>query len=448
MQGEERTPERIRHGLLEHTVRGAHERSPFWRARLEAAGGAPLEAFHSLPLLTKREAAAAGDALYAVGFERNLDRVVLSSGTRREGRAVLCVRRQPCEDEAVARYLELWVGRPSEPSTRRASGAVVELWNVAHGLPAGAASPGVFRVPWMPHVNFLELALSALEDAAREGNGRIAVVRGSVSALLTVAAGARHLGVKLRAFGVSALATNSYEATSRTRRVLREAFGDVAIHDSYSLSEFTSPATECEDCGARHFTVPPILPELFDAAGRRRVDWRPGTVGRLVLTGLAPFVQRTPLLRYDTGDLVEATGFCPAEGDEGFRPLGRESDAAMVEMDGAPQPVVLPSHLYELVDGLEGVARAPHPIEQLGMLPLSDLGPPRAFARTTGPRSVVVQVVAVEGLNAARTAQLTDALRDGLLSINPSLRTFLASGGDLRVQSVPSAELPDRLFKP
>ncbi|MGA9521835.1 MAG: hypothetical protein WBV82_10240 [Myxococcaceae bacterium] len=445
---EERTPEKIRHGLLEHTVGEAHERSPFWRARLEAAGGAPLEAFHNLPLLTKPEAAAAGEALYADGFERNLDRVVLSSGTRREGRAVLCVRRQPCEDEAVSRYLELWIDGPRDAAPQRPTGSVVELWNVAHGLPSGAASPGVFRVPWMPHVNFLELALSALEDASREGNGRIAILRGSVSALLTVAAGARHLGVELRHFGVSALATNSYEATSRTRRLLREAFGDVAIHDSYSLSEFTSPATECEDCGARHFTVPPILPELFELSGRGRLDGSPGTVGRLVLTGLAPFVQRTPLLRYDTGDLVEATGFCPAEGDEGFRPLGRASDAAIVEVDGTARPVVLPSHLYELVDGLEGVARAPHPIEQLGVLPPSGLGPPRAFARTTGPRAVVVQVVVVEGLDAARTAQLADTLRDGLLSVNPSLRSFVASGGELQVQTVPSAELPDRLFKP
>ncbi len=445
MSAEERTPEKIRRGLLEHTVREAHERSPFWRTRLQAAGGSPVEAFAGLPLLTKREAAAAGETLYATGFERNLDRVVLSSGTRREGRAVLCVRRQPCEDEAVTRYLELWLP-PSRPAG--GTGTLVELWNVAHGLPTGAPTAGVFRVPWMPHVNFLELALSALQDASREGGGRIAVVRGSVSALLTLAAGARHLGVTLRTLGVNALATNSYEATSRTRRLLREAFGEVAIHDSYSLSEFTSPATECEDCGARHFTVPPILPELFELSGHRALAWAPGTIGRLVLTGLSPFVQRTPLLRYDTGDLVEATGFCAAEGDEGCRPLGRASDAAIIEVDGAPRPVVCPSHLYELVDGLDGIARAPHPVEQLGVLPPSGLGPPRAFARATGPRSVVVQVAVEQGLGPARIGQLTDALRAGLISVNRWLEASLAAGAELKIEPVESERLPDRLFKP
>ncbi len=465
-------PAAVRDALLAETVAHARGRSPFWRARLEGTGAAdPVEAFRRLEPLTKREAIAAGDALQAGGFDRADDRIVLSSGTRREGGGCLYVRRQPAEEEALATFLDGLRGA----GTAEAPGppAVVELWNVWHGLPPGAPPAGTFRVPWMPHDNFFELARAAFEDAARFGGGRIDAVRGSVSALLALAASAARRGdAPLSRYGVRAVGTNSYEATGRSRRLIAAAFGDVPIIDSYSLSEFTTPAPKCEACAGRHFAYPPLLPELFEpeigaapggaggpggpggpGGGPRPVEWRPGAVGRLVLTGLVPFVQRTPLLRYDTGDLVAATGDCAAADDLGFRVLGRAVDAVAVAIDGRARLVLFPADLEHAVDDQPHAARAAHLLERLGVLEGCDLGPPKVVARAEpaaggeAAARIVVEVAAVPHATDVERRTLAGTLRQALLARSEPLRGFVDGGGALEVRAVDAGAIPDRLFK-
>ncbi len=448
----------VRRALLPETVAFAHERSRFWRARLEAAGlrrggrAAAVAAFERLPPLGKAEAAAAGSDLYASGFDRARDRVVLSSGTRREGRAVLLVRRHPEEEAALERHVAGLARPGGARAPRPGPPIVVELWNAAHGLPPGGPAPGTFRAPWMAHPNFPELALAALEDAMRAGRGRIDAVRGSVSALLALAAAAEARSVRLPRFGVAAVGTTAYELTARARRRIEGAFGAPAF-DSYSLSELATPAPECRACGAHHFALPPLLSELFPARDgpRRPLRWRAGAVGRLAVTGLHPFVQRTPLLRYDTGDLVRATGYCAARGDDGFRPLGRAADAVFAPVSGVPRPVVFPTDLFRAADEIEGIARALHPLEQLGVLEPCGLGPPKARARAglaAGRPVVRVEAAARRGAGASRGRAIAVALRARLLAANAGLRRLLGEGGGFAVRIVAPDDLADGLFKP
>jgi hypothetical protein len=169
------------------------------------------------------------------------------------------------------------------------------------------------------------------------------------------------------------------------------------------------------------------------------------------LTGLHPFVQRTPLLRYDTGDLVASTGPCETAGDFGIRFLGRAVDAVRGEVEGRLRVLVYPTDLYRIADELEGIARATHPVEELGIVSRCGLGAPkaRALAAHDGSRTTVhVEVAVREGATAAERSGLGEILRQGLLSANEALRRHVALGGELVVRVVGACDLADRLFKP
>ena len=91
----------LRDYLLGPTLDHAAHQSPFWHQRL-AGKAALVDGVAGLPLLpvtTRAQLAAAGVDLYA-GTTALSDQVVLSSGTTREGRQRLLVRRSREELQA------------------------------------------------------------------------------------------------------------------------------------------------------------------------------------------------------------------------------------------------------------------------------------------------------------------------------------------------------------
>ena len=90
--------------------------------------------------------------------------------------------------------------------------------------------------------------------------------------------------------------------TAGLRRRAREALGDIAIVETYALTE-TLPlgGVPCSH-GHLHFESSHGLVEVIGLDGRTQA--RPGELGTLVLTPFPPFRETTLLLRYDTEDLV------------------------------------------------------------------------------------------------------------------------------------------------
>ena len=94
--------------------------------------------------------------------------------------------------------------------------------------------------------------------------------------------------------------------TPGMRRRIEEAFG-VPVHIAYGLDELGWVAAMCTEGQRYHVHPERAIVEIVDDAGQP-VD--PGTPGRLLVTLLGN--PAMPLLRYDTGDLVEAVeGPCP-----------------------------------------------------------------------------------------------------------------------------------------
>jgi phenylacetate-CoA ligase len=110
------------------------------------------------------------------------------------------------------------------------------------------------------------------------------------------------LGYRPADFGLETILTGGETVTSGLRRRLPALFGLAAIVEGYGMTETFTAAGQV--CSAGHLHVHPAhaLVEVVDHERGARTG--PGAVGTLVVTPLPPFCETTPLLRYDTEDLV------------------------------------------------------------------------------------------------------------------------------------------------
>jgi phenylacetate-CoA ligase len=88
-------------------------------------------------------------------------------------------------------------------------------------------------------------------------------------------------------------------------RDLATEFLGADIHDTYSCEEIGVVAVQCSECRRYHAMDDAVIVEIVDRDGN---PCRPGEVGRILVTPLLGYA--TPLLRYDIGDLAEASDGC------------------------------------------------------------------------------------------------------------------------------------------
>jgi phenylacetate-CoA ligase len=104
---------------------------------------------------------------------------------------------------------------------------------------------------------------------------------------------------------LKALIAISEQLTPSMRSFVERRF-QVPVHQVYGLTEFGLVAVRCE-AGRYHVHRENCLVEILDQNGRACA---PGETGFVIVTGLRNFAM--PLMRYNTGDLAEATdGHCP-----------------------------------------------------------------------------------------------------------------------------------------
>lgn len=117
------------------------------------------------------------------------------------------------------------------------------------------------------------------------------------------------------------------------RRRLEETWGFKARNANFGVSDvlcnFAAQTEQCEDLHLLACDV--LFPELVEADSGRRLPWRAGERGELVLTHLAK--QAQPLVRFRTGDIVDliATDTAPCgRTAPRFRVVGRADDMVVV----------------------------------------------------------------------------------------------------------------------
>lgn len=408
----------VRARLLPLTLAWAARAVPYYRRALK---GRPLR-LEALPFLDKPTAIAHQARLLA--GPREAFTGVVSSGTHHGG-ALLRVPHGDDETAAAHAFLAARAGpRPARP------GWVLEVRAAHHGV-VGPPAPGRLVVPWTYSAQSLRHVEALLAGPQPDGRRVTAMVIGA-GALLPLTTWLLSRGVDARRFRLAALGTTSFRLAPRWRALVEEVWGCRAF-DNFSLSELPTPALECDACGFNHWLGPPVVAEVVEPATRRPL--RAGT-GVLVVTTLAPFVTRMPLLRYWTGDVVTLGPRCARAGERGFRSRGRLAQSLWTPRDGL---LVAALDVADFLEGRPEVARHPHPMEVLGLVPPGDCGAVKfelALAGTARRRVARVRVeLRFDPLVFSDEAgALGEALAAHLLAASPALRRLEASGrGELEV---------------
>ncbi len=406
--------------LLPKTLEHAAANSPFYAAWLGDAWRDVKEPadLQKLPVLEKSVCVDEQERMRC-GPPAN-DFGSVSSGTTRVGKRFFRVERCPEETEALEEFYEM-VGAGE---ARKNLPLTLHILTPNHGLPSTAAPPNTLRIAWAYARNVMNLVEQALRSEV--GGRRITVMRVSMSVLKQLTVWFREQGIDTREFGLQEIGTYAAQVTPRWRAIVEEAWG-ARVFDNYSLSELKTAATECDGCGFYHFTEPPIVAEYLDPRTGAPSD---DEIAHLVLTGLYPYVQRTPLIRYATNDLVRRGPVCAAAGSAGFRFVGRRNQTLFDDEHW----LLLPALLEVIVDDEGEVARHIHPSERAERMPLGSVGDAKFRAALVDGRVVVtVATIYDPALFPHNVAALRERLRARILDAHPGLR---ASGRALDVELV------------
>jgi phenylacetate-coenzyme A ligase PaaK-like adenylate-forming protein len=199
----------------------------------------------------------------------------------------------------------------------------------------------------------IEQALSILQKNFRLTNvaSRVTQVHGEINNHKVLLSILLSRGLKPEILPVKVLGSSGYASRFWINRL--EKAWQARFVNHYSLSEIFGGAAACFDCGWFHVETH-VVPQIADPVTHSHLD---EGVGVLVLTELYPLIRFQPLIRYNTGDLVEAgLSQCPRDnGNLSFRMLGRFCRAIIDENNRTV--LVCPSTLHELLDEIPSVKK-------------------------------------------------------------------------------------------
>lgn len=277
-------------GLLRHAWRY----SPFWQARLRAAGfrpeeGSDMSAFARLPILTRAELQENAEAIRAHSPEMTAQTLSTARSSGSTGRPV-----------AVERYT---------PTYRPLYQAMSLLENYWHGRDGSQPLAVVKDMPdgtqphWGPLFQMLgKTGPSHIRNLLKHPPEDIAAWLLDLRPpyLLTTPAMAGRLAELVEGeLSLRQIITFGETVTPELRALAERAFG-ARIADRYSCEELGWVALQCPKHAHYHALSALLLVEIVDDAGR---PCGPGVPGRVLLTGLHGFAM--PLIRYDIGDVAE-----------------------------------------------------------------------------------------------------------------------------------------------
>ncbi|MBI3751777.1 MAG: hypothetical protein HY263_09020 [Chloroflexi bacterium] len=334
--------------LLNATLSHAVQHTPFYAERFGALTQPLTDVVQlaQLPLLSREELESHSLALLA--RDRVPVTVAMTSGTTRP-RPLVTFR---SAGEGTVRnmlFASLAAGDQPRP-------LFLHLVNAGHGFDVDAAIPGAFQVPlerWFHYqavLDLLEGSYSFPGFASRVGG-----LAGALRLLKALTVLCIENDVDPGRFEIALVSSSSDHLTSRWRGILSSYWG-AAIDDVYGLSEVPGLyARRCLACN--HFRFSPLaVVERLELGSDAPAS---GPIGRLVATSLFPLAAMQPVIRYDTGDVIEvALEACPWHEEPGFELLGRASQLVVRPAStSGPSRVLLSSILLnEVLDSIPDIA--------------------------------------------------------------------------------------------
>ena len=127
----------------------------------------------------------------------------------------------------------------------------------------------------------------------------------------------------------------------------------VPLHDRYSLTEIGGGgANKCDNCGYWHLD-PQIIGEAVDPITREIIA---EGFGVLILTGLYPFIQKQPIIRYWSGDYIQLSETKCNIDRFGFSYKGRFARCLVDTTQAGTFPILAAADVYDVLDNFPDIA--------------------------------------------------------------------------------------------
>lgn len=330
--------DKLRERLLQATIAHALTCSSFYAERLKGISAEKffLESLPALPLLTKSDL---NDRLWDLNtFDAYPDHLMYTSGTTGKPLEVPVLREEveAYEELILSSYRRIY-GADSDPLT-------LTIIRIGHGTHIFSG-----RIPSLPcHIQY---GLSQFDDMiGREHrvNGRWlrpSVIDTNVLCLRQITRELLSLGRNPKELGVELLVVSGWYMPPSERIFFETAWG-APILERYGVTEVHGDGKRRPGSEDYIFDVT-VIPEVVDPHSLLPIE---EGVGLMVLTGLYPFNQAVPKIRYLVGDLVQVRRTDYLGGELGIRFLARQGDCIT-----APATSGVPFRLFstDVADALE-----------------------------------------------------------------------------------------------
>ena len=278
---------------------------PHYRERLAFAGYVPEtiaveEMLSRLPVLTRAEVQAAGDALLSRAVPAEHGPLFHGETSGATGRPV-----SYCTTRANAAFWRAGTLRDHSWHGRDFGGKLAAIRYLAGSREReafagwGVATDAAYRTGPSVVLSIHAPVSVQLEWLVREAPDYLLTYPSNLEAL---AEASRRSGMKLSR--LREVRTMSEVVNPELRALVREVWG-VPLADAYSAEEVGYIALQCPDHEHYHVQSENLIVEVLDDEGR---PCPPGESGRVVVTALHNFAM--PLLRYELGDYAVAGAPC------------------------------------------------------------------------------------------------------------------------------------------
>ncbi len=339
----------LQDGLLRQTFDWCRSRSPFYRARFaDVAAFSGLEDLPRLPVLFRRDVIEHHGALRC---DASLPSAIQhTTGTTG---AFLQLYRSAAEQAFIWEFFSAQLQASAPEGVRPLH---LNLVNAYHGT--------LLNVPSRAYV----LPVGVFDRAqASQARGviertydlpgiepRVSVVSGTERMVMALTAYLMADGFDLAKSPVRTIALFGGHVPLSRKRLLSRLW-QAHVRDQYSLTEIFGGARECGIGGPWIFD-PHVVPEVVHPRTLQPIS---RGIGVLLLTGLYPFVQQMPLVRYFTGDLVEVLAEPDSPGGLQISYVGRLARSVLDDSGPDVEPLLLSGPLYEALVDTPDVAVSP-----------------------------------------------------------------------------------------
>ena len=214
-----------------------------------------------------------------------------------------------------------------------------------HGVPIPIPGPGIGFASGVTDDTLIRDAVRVLETEYHVAGHepRISILSGMAFQVLFFTSYLLEQQIEPKKFGLKAVNIAGGFVPAHWRRFLERSW-DAPVNDRFSLTESAAGASRCRTC-QWFMPDPHQVMEVLDCDTGRVLD---EGIGRLIVTNLHPFVQMQPLIRYETGDVVECRR-CFCSPLQKIRFLGREKNSISRMRSGERRWLVFSAELHEVL---------------------------------------------------------------------------------------------------